>query len=493
MSHLPAEPLTIVIVGASGDLARRKIYPALFALYCQGYLPAGFTVMGYARSPLNLAAFRARIAEHLTCRYVPGAACADRTAEFLDRCFYVHGAYDAADGFLDLYQELQRVEPAGRPNRLFYLAIPPAIFLAVARSLGAAGLVYCGEARPWSRVVIEKPFGHDRASSDALTRELGKVFVERETYRIDHYLGKEVIQNLMVLRFANLVFEPLWNRNHIQGVAITWKENIGVEGRGGYFDDYGIIRDVIQNHLLQMLALVAMEPPANLDSHAVRDAKVAVLRAMPPVGLEDVVLGQYAAATRGGIELPGYTNDPTVPRDSLTPTFAAARLRVDNPRWQGVPFLVSAGKATDTRCTEIRIRFRPVAGGLFAGSAGGPAPNELLIRVQPDEALRLAVTSKVPGLTMDLQTTNLDLSYKAAFNEKLIPDAYECLLLDVIEGEKGLFIRSDELAAAWDVFTPLLHRIEADRIRPEAYPFGSRGPAGLARLAEECGWPAAGA
>ncbi|MBL7077025.1 MAG: glucose-6-phosphate dehydrogenase [Kiritimatiellae bacterium] len=481
------DTLSVVVVGASGDLAKRKIFPALFALYCQGFLPAELTITGFARSEMSHEEFRARITEYLTCRYTPGEKdCAEKMEAFLDRCHYVSGQYGSTDAFLDLFMHLQQYEPHSRTNRLFYLAIPPSIFLDVARAIGSAGFVYCGETAPWSRVVIEKPFGHDRDSSDELVHELSLVFSDNQTFRIDHYLGKEVIQNLLVLRFANRIFEPLWNREHIRSVQISWAEQLGVEGRGGYFDQYGIIRDVVQNHLLQILSLVAMEPPDHLASGAIRKEKVRVLKCMETVELDDLVLGQYTASEDGDPPHPGYADDETVPDDSLVCTYAAARLHIDNPRWQGVPFLLRAGKALDRKTTEIRILFRDLDNCVFCGPEGCPHPNELVIRVQPDESISFRITNKVPGLEMDLEARDLDLQYDTAFSE-LIPDAYEDLLLDVIQGEKSLFIGSQELAAAWDVFTPVLHAIDENRVRPLPYPFGSTGPAEAMDLAVKAG------
>ena len=467
--------LTIVVVGASGHLARTKILPALFALHCQDFLPTDFRIVGYARSSFDDAAFREVISKHLTCRYAPGASCEERMNEFLGRCHYVRGDYASTNGFLDLYQRLTEVQSRESANRMFYLAIPPSLFMDVARAIGNAGFVSCGAAAPWSRVVIEKPFGRDRASSDILTEELRKVFTEDQTYRIDHYLGKEVIQNLLVLRFANLIFEPLWSRQYVRDVQITWQENVGVEGRGGYFDEYGIIRDVVQNHLLQMLALTAMEPPKAFNAKSIRDEKVRVLKAIPPPLLEDVVIGQYAGTDRNGIVLPGYREDDTVPDDSLTPTFSAVVLRVENERWKDVPFMIRSGKGLDKKLNEIRVRFRELPENMFCNSQGCPQANELVIRVQPDEQIYFTIANKRPGLEMNLETRKLDLKYESAFSE-LIPDAYESLLLDVLRGEKSLFIRSDELAAAWNVFTPVLHEIEERRISPHAYEFGGYGP-----------------
>lgn len=470
--------LSIVILGASGHLARTKIFPALFALYCQGYLPERFHLFGFARSKLSDADFRRRVAEHLTCRYVPDHSCPERMEEFLARSRYVSGDYGSRDSLLDLYTAMRDREGGSETNRFYYLAVPPSVFIDAARAIGDAGLVQCGSTRPWSRVVLEKPFGRDRESSDVLSRAIAQVFSEEQTFRIDHYLGKEVIQNLMVLRFANLVFEPLWNREFIRGVKIVWKEDLPLEGRGGYFDQYGIIRDVVQNHLLQILALVAMEPPEVLDSSHVAREKVRVLRSVPPLGLEDLVIGQYVESTENPRRFPAYGDDPTVTEGSITPTFAAARLGVSNPRWQGVPFLITAGKGLDARMTEIRVQFRDVPGNMFCGPQGCPEANQLVIRVQPDEAIYLSLVNKVPGMEMTLQPRNLNLRYEAAFRRE-IPDAYESLLLDVIRGDKSLFIRGDELEAAWDIFTPVLHEMDRDRPAPEPYVFGSRGPAGL--------------
>jgi len=482
-----ADSLTFVTVGGSGDLARKKIYPALFALYCQGLLPKTFHVFGLARTPFSDEGFRARVAERLTCRYTPGTACAERMREFLARCRYVTGAYGARESFLDLYAAMRAAEGEREANRIFYLAIPPAVFLDVAHAIGGAGLVSCDPRRPWSRVVIEKPFGRDRESSDLLARELAQVFTEEQTYRIDHYLGKEMVQNLLVLRFANLVFEPIWNRNYVRCVQIAWKEDIGVEERGGYFDGTGILRDVVQNHLLQILALTAMESPERYEAGRIRDEKVKVLRAVPPVAADEVVLGQYTAAASGGGERRrGYREEPGVAPDSVTPTFAALALQVRNRRWDGVPFLIRAGKALDGRMTEIRVQFRPVPGDIFRHLGGCPADNELIIRVQPDEAINFRIVSKTPGLGLKLAAGDLDLLYRSAFRQE-IPEAYESLLLDVIRGDKTLFIRGDELEAAWDIFTPALHDFDRRRREPQPYPFGSAGPAAATALAERYG------
>lgn len=480
-------PLSIIVIGASGDLSRKKILPALFALYSQDFLPKRFQVIGFARHEMSNEEFRTRVMEHLTCRYVPGHSCARYMEEFLARCSYVSGQYDSRDDFLRLYETMRAEEGGGAANRMYYMAIPPSLFLPVARSLGDAGLVSCDPGPGWSRAVIEKPFGRDRQSSDDLVVSMGNVFTEEQTFRIDHYLGKEIVQNLLVLRFANLIFDPIWNRDCIESVRICWKEDIGLEDRAGYFDQYGIIRDVVQNHLLQILALVAMEQPVNLDAQHVRDEKVKVLRSIVPVGLDDLVVGQYAVGSHKGRDYPDYLREPGVSANSVTPTYASVVLKVRNRRWDGVPFLIQAGKGLGNRLTEIRVKFRSVPGELFKRSSGaGITPNEMVIRVQPDEAIYVNIINKTPGLEMKLVETALNLRYEAAFSEK-IPDAYECLLLDVVRGDRSLFIRWDELAAAWDVFTPVLHELEAKAVRPESYPFGSDGPEASRDLARRHG------
>ena len=475
-------PLGIVVLGASGDLAQRKIIPALFALYCQDLLPAKFNVFGMARTSMDHEGFRQRVSANLTCRYAPGESCADKTAAFLQRCHYHAGAYDATDSFLDLFQLMREIMGDGPVNRMYYMAVPPTVFQEVAKALGDSGLVACGSQREWSRIVVEKPFGRDRPSSDALVREMHRVFTEETTYRIDHYLGKEIVQNLMVLRFANLVFEPVWSREFIESVSITWKEPIGVEQRGGYFDGFGIIRDVMQNHLLQILALLVMDRPKQFDAQAVRDEKVRLLKRVRPLTLDRLVVGQYGAAASGSHV--AYAAESMVPPSSLTPTYAAAVLEIDSDRWKGVPFFLEAGKAMDRKVNEVRIRFRKVPVNIFGATLGNLEANEMVIRIQPDEAIDLRIMNKVPGLTMALQQTDLDLRYQAAFTTQ-IPDAYERLLIDVVEGDRSLFIRSDELAAAWDIFTPALRELEQRKVKPEIYPFGSSGPLAAAALVRD--------
>ncbi|KAJ7564617.1 hypothetical protein O6H91_02G025900 [Diphasiastrum complanatum] len=474
--------VSITVVGASGDLAKKKIFPALFALYYEGCLPKHFTIYGYARSKMTTEQLRTTVCQTLTCRIDQSESCGEIIEEFLDRCFYHSGHYNVEEDFAELDKALQQQEVGGRvANRLFYLSIPPDVFVDVVRCASKCA----SSLKGWMRMIVEKPFGRDLESSAELTRDLKQYLSEEQIFRIDHYLGKELVEDLSVLRFSNLIFEPLWSRQYIRNVQILFSEDFGTEGRGGYFDNYGIIRDIMQNHLLQILALFAMEPPVSMNAEDIRNEKVKVLRSMRPLQLEDVVVGQYKSHVKGGIKYPGYTDDKTVPSNSITPTFAAAALFIDNARWDGVPFLMKAGKALHNRRAEVRVQFRHVPGNLFKRSFGmdlDQATNELVIRVQPDEAIYLKINNKVPGLGMRLDHINLNLLYADRYSRE-IPDAYERLLLDAIEGERRLFIRSDELDAAWSIFTPLLKALEVRRVAPELYPYGSRGPTGAHYLA----------
>ncbi|KAJ8467048.1 hypothetical protein OPV22_029600 [Ensete ventricosum] len=448
--------VSITVVGASGDLAKKKIFPALFALFYEDCLPKHFTVFGYARTQLTDEELRNMIGKTLTCRIDKRENCGDKMEQFLERCFYHSGQYGSEENFLELDRKLKDKEVGKSANRLFYLSIPPNIFVDVVRCASRTASSPTG----WTRVIVEKPFGRDSQSSGELTRSLKQHLTEDQIFRIDHYLGKELVENLSVLRFSNLVFEPLWSRKFIRNVQLIFSEDFGTEGRGGYFDSYGIIRDIMQNHLLQILALFAMETPVSLDAEDIRNEKVKVLRSMRTLQLDDVVVGQYKGHTR-------------------------AALFIDNARWDGVPFLMKAGKALHTRRAEIRVQFRHVPGNLYKRNFGtdlDKATNELVIRVQPDEAIYLKINNKIPGLGMRLDSSNLNLLYASRYPRE-IPDAYERLLLDAIEGERRLFIRSDELDAAWALFTPVLKELDDKRIAPELYPYGSRGPVGAHYLA----------
>lgn len=472
--------LSIVVLGASGDLAKKKTFPALFNLFRQGFLPPeDVYILGYARTPLSNDGLRDRIREHLK------PAKADSTkdptevvSDFLNLVSYVAGAYDKEEGFLKLNEEIVKYEKSkngaeGPSRRLFYLALPPSVYPIVCKMIRH----HCmNQGGGWMRIIVEKPFGKDLTSAEDLSNQLGELFSEEQIYRIDHYLGKELVQNLLVVRFANRLFLPLWNRDNIDNVQIVFREDFGTEGRGGYFDEYGIIRDIIQNHLLQILCLISMEKPVSLHPEHIRDEKVKVLESVQPIRAEDVVLGQYE----------GYTEDPTVPKDSKTPTFATVVLRIDNERWDGVPFILKAGKALNSRKADIRVQFKDVPGDIFKCNKHGR--NEFVIRLQPSEAMYMKLMVKQPGLEMSTTQSELDLSYQQRYQDIAIPEAYERLILDTIRGDQQHFVRRDELKVAWEIFTPLLNRIDNGEIKPYTYTPGSRGPNEADELAARVGY-----
>lgn len=471
--------LSIIVFGASGDLAKKKTFPALFNLFRQGFLPSHqVRIFGYARSALTDEGLRDRLRGYLKPGNTdPSKDPATIVNMFLDLVTYVSGAYDSDEGFKHLedvisqHEDLNRSQN-GATRRLFYLALPPSVYPVVSKMIKKC----CMNTRGWTRVVVEKPFGKDLASSDALSEELGELFREDEIYRIDHYLGKEVVQNLLVMRFANRFFLPLWNRDNIANIQIVFKEDFGTEGRGGYFDEYGIVRDIIQNHLLQVLCLVAMEKPVSLNPEHIRDEKVKVLKSVEPIRDEEVILGQYD----------GYLDDPTVPKGSVTPTFAMVILHIHNERWDGVPFILKAGKSLESKKAEIRVQFKDVPGDIYKCQKQGR--NEFVMRLQPSEAMYMKLTVKQPGLEMSATQSELDLSYRQRYQDIVIPEAYERLLLDTIRGDQQHFVRRDELRAAWQIFTPLLHRIDDGHFKPTVYKEGSRGPPEADELAERAGY-----
>ncbi|XP_014209361.1 glucose-6-phosphate 1-dehydrogenase [Copidosoma floridanum] len=455
-------------VVSQGDLAKKKIYPTLWWLFRDNLLPQSTMFFGYARSKLTIELLRAKCEPYMKVK--PGEE--ERHEEFWRLNHYAAGSYESDEDFAELDRQLVRLEAnAPRVNRLFYLALPPSVFEPVTVHLQRT----CMAQNGWTRIIIEKPFGRDAASSQKLSDHLAGLFREEQIYRIDHYLGKEMVQNLMTLRFGNRIFSPTWNRDNIASVQISFKEDFGTQGRGGYFDEFGIIRDVMQNHLLQILSLVAMEKPASCHPDDIRNEKVKVLKCIRPLQLDDVVLGQYVGdpeASDPEARL-GYLDDATVPAGSNTPTFAMAVLKINNERWDGVPFLLRCGKALNERKAEVRIQYQDVSGDIFDGKG---KRNELVIRVQPGEALYIKMMTKSPGITFDMEETELDLTYCSRYKGLKLPDAYERLILDVFCGSQMHFVRSDELSEAWRIFTPLLHQIETEDIRPTPYKYGSRGP-----------------
>jgi glucose-6-phosphate 1-dehydrogenase len=465
------QPHVFVVFGASGDLAKKKIYPTLWWLYRDNLLPTQIVIIGYARSELSVPELRKSFEKN--CKVRDGEK--NKFEDFIKRCNYISGQYDKDDGFVILKNAIDQVEDTCKKpvNRLFYLALPPDVFEPVSAKVKK----HCmDKGNAWTRIVIEKPFGHDDVSSAKLSDHLASLFTEDQIYRIDHYLGKEMVQNLVVLRFGNRFIAPSWNRDNIASVTISFKEDFGTQGRGGYFDKSGIIRDVMQNHLMQILTLVAMEKPASLSAEDLRNEKVKVLKAIQPVELKDVVLGQYVGNPEGKDDdaRNGYLDDKTVPKDSVTPTFATALLRVQNERWDGVPFFLRCGKALNERKAEVRIQYKEVAGDIF--KKGELKRDELVLRVQPNEAVYMKLNTKKPGFSFEAEETELDLSFNSRYKDIRFPDAYERLFFDLFGGQQYNFVRADELEHAWRIFTPLLKQIEGEHIKPEKYVFGSRGP-----------------
>jgi glucose-6-phosphate 1-dehydrogenase len=465
------EPFSLVIFGASGDLTRRKLMPALWSLYAARTLPEPFSIVATARTPMTDEAFRnemrAAVAEFARLK-IPSDAVWERFARNLA---YVNGDPTDLELYRRLRQRLEAVERArgGSANRLFYCATPPSLYDDIVQHLGDAGLARTPEG--WTRIVVEKPFGRDLESARQLNRQLTSVFAEEQVYRIDHYLGKETVQNILVFRFANGIFEPVWNRNHVAEVQMTVAETIGVETRGSYYEEAGALRDMVQNHLLQLLCLIAMEPPVTFDPGPVRDEKNKVLQALRPIDpakVDEVALrAQYAGGYVGGRQVPGYRQEKGVRADSTTETYAALRLQIDSWRWAGVPFYLRTGKRLPRRASEIAVRFHRTPHMIFRRRTdSGLVPNTLVIRIQPDEGISLTVVAKEPGPEMRLGPVTLDFKYNDVFGGEP-PEAYERLLLDAIHGDATLYARGDWVEGAWELLEPV---IEAWSRRPAGLP-----------------------
>ena len=487
------DPCSLVMFGVTGDLAHRKLIPALYDLGCHGVLPFGTTLVGYGRHQMDDQQFRDLMRRAIDDHYGEEVVDGDACARLLQSPRYVHGEFDDPEGFKRLAAVLDELDGKGaRGNRMFYLATPPSQFEVLVKQLGAAGLArrgaFDGEhgrgyARPgWTRVVIEKPFGRDLETARELDSVIGEVFDERQVYRIDHYLAKETVQNLLVLRFANGIFEPVWNRRYVDFVEITAAETLGVEHRGPYYEEAGALRDMITPHLIQLFSLVAMEPPAAFDADAVRDEKMKVLRAVRPIPRRSVrdwaVRAQYVSGRVEGEDVPGYRYEERVAPDSYTETYAALKLLIDNWRWQGVPFYLRTGKRMARRVTEIAIHFKRPPVLLFqdAMAGGSLQPNVLILRVQPDEGFSLSIESKQPGHAVALQPVAMDYSYGTTLHE-LPFSAYETVLVDAMEGDMTLFTRGDQAEEAWRIVGPVL---DAWAARPQRdisiYEAGSWGP-----------------
>jgi glucose-6-phosphate 1-dehydrogenase len=450
------DPAVLVLLGATGDLAHRKVLPALYQLWRTDLLPHEFLILAVGRREYSDEAFRKEIRTSLEqfSRVLPLDEPAWRAFE--QRILYHRLDFEDAAGFDALGARLDTIdeEHGTRGNRLYYLATQPSQFADLVAQLGRVGLDHEHHDGGWRRIVIEKPFGHDLDSAKRLNREVGKVFRESQVYRIDHYLGKETVRNLLVFRFGNGIFEPLWNRRYVDHVQITVAESIGIGNRGAFYEQTGASRDVLQNHLLQLVSLIAMEPPATFEADALRDEKVKVLRAITsePAG---IVRGQYGPGWVAATRVAGYREEPEVEPDSETETFVAARLTIDDWRWSGVPFYVRTGKRLPKRSTEIAIQYREVPHRLFQEAAVDPDPNLLVIRVQPDEGIMLRFGAKVPGLGMDIRSVTMDFTYGSAFSVDS-PDAYETLILDALQGDASLFTRADEVEQAWSIVDPCI-------------------------------------
>jgi glucose-6-phosphate 1-dehydrogenase len=484
-----AEPCTMVICGATGDLTERKLGPALYNCLLGGSLPPEFTVVGFARRDLSDEAFRDHLLDGIN-KFSRNRPAKQAIWESFARGIEYHrGDFDDPAAFAELAKRLDRIDrdrgTAG--NRLFYLAIPPTLYPEIVNQLDRAGLASRGDrrrtgtGRGWTRVIVEKPFGSDLESARTLNHELGEVFDERQVYRIDHYLGKETVQNLAVFRFGNGLFEPIWNRRYIDSVQITVAETVGVEGRGEFYDETGALRDIVQGHALQLMAMFAMDPPVEFHAEDLRDEKLKVLRGVKPMSPADVatntVRGQYVSGWVEGEKMASYRDEPEVQPESQTETYAALRLGIDSWRWAGVPFYLRTGKALPSRVTEIAVQFKQAPLALFA-RAGVPQiePNVLAIRVQPDEGILLRFGAKVPGQGLQIRSVNMDFRYGSSFAVDS-PDAYETLLLDAMVGDASLFTRDDEVERAWEILDPILEAWEAGHGGPlHFYGAGTWGP-----------------
>jgi glucose-6-phosphate 1-dehydrogenase len=486
-----AEPCAVVIFGASGDLTKRKLVPALYRLTQERLLPAEFAIVGFARSPMSHEDFRAKMKDAILTYSEAKRIDEAVWDSFAKGIFYVAGDVNNAESYRQISELLDQIDHdrATAGNRVFYLSTSPTLYAEAIQQLGAAGLAK-PEGKGWTRIIIEKPFGHDLASAKGLNVEVAKVFDEEQVYRIDHYLGKETVQNLMVFRFANGIFEPIWNRRYIDHVQITNAEAIGVEGRGGYYDTAGVLRDMIQNHVFQVLSLVAMEPPINLGANAVRDEKIKAMQAVRPIPRDKVdelvVRAQYAAGAVAGKPAAGYREEKDVPPTSQTDTFAALKLYFDNWRWAEVPFYLRSAKRMPKRVTDIAIQFRKAPLQLFKAVQQEMEPNVLVIRVQPDEGITLRIGAKVPGQVTRVRWVNMDFRYGASFGVAS-PEAYERLLLDCILGDSTLYARRDMTERGWEIVMPILDAWENSKQEIPKYEAGTWGPPEADALIERDG------
>jgi glucose-6-phosphate 1-dehydrogenase len=487
-----AEPCAVIIFGASGDLTKRKLVPALYRLTQQRLLPAEFAILGFARSPMSDDEFRAKMKDAVATYGEAKSVDESVWQSFAQGIYYVSGDINDPTCYQKMSERLDQIdaERGTAGNRVFYLSTSPNLYSEAIEQLGGANLSR-PKADSWVRTIIEKPFGHDLTSAKQLNEDVARVFNEEQVYRIDHYLGKETVQNLLVFRFANGIFEPIWNRNYVDHVQITNAEAIGVEGRGGYYDTSGVLRDMIQNHVFQVLSLVAMEPPANLSANAVRDEKIKAMCAVRPMPRdhidEAVVRGQYGPGSVAGKEVPGYRQEKDVSPESKTETYAAVKLYFDNWRWADVPFYIRSGKRMPKRVTEIAIQFKQAPLQLFSNIPDQQfEPNVLIVRIQPDEGITLRIGAKIPGQVTRIRWVNMDFRYGASFGVSS-PEAYERLLLDCILGDSTLYARRDMTERGWEIVQPILDAWQESKANFPNYESGSWGPAEADEMIERDG------
>ncbi len=482
------KPFCLVIFGASGDLTRRKIIPSIYRLDILKLLPPNFFILGAARSGMSNDEFRSSMGDAVRETF-PQDFSPDAWQAFARRISYVSLDYEDVNTFKGLSRKLGPLEKKNSTggNRILYLATPPALIEPIVRNIGNSGL--SDKTPGYTHIVAEKPFGHDHESAKNLNILLRRYFEEKQIYRMDHYLAKENVQNMLMFRFANSIFEPLWNRRYIDHVQITVSETLGVEHRAGYYEKAGVIRDMFQNHLFQLFALTAMEPPSVFEADRVRDEKVKAFRSVRPFSLDklrdQVVIGQYGKGHINRSRVIGYREEPGVAPDSIMPTYAAMKVHIDNWRWNGVPFYLRSGKRLSKRKAEISIHYRPVPHLMFGNALGYIEPNTLVLRVQPDEGISLVFQAKTPGSRVCLDPVVMDFTYPKVFSL----NAYERVLLDCMQGDQMLFVRADGVEKTWELLTPLIERLE-QKTRPSAFPnyrAGSEGPAEASALLQRDG------
>lgn len=477
------DPCIMIIFGASGDLTKRMLIPSLFKLYNEKLLPENFTVVGFSRKELDHYSFRNSMKEAIN-DFGEGEVYSEEAWEkFKNNLYFLIADFQDLNSYKNLKSELDKLDTLKKTegNRLLYMAVPPDALPEIINNLGECGLNKPVNKNSWTNIILEKPFGHDLKSAKELNKIVNKYFSEKQIYRIDHYLGKESVQNILVTRFANGIFEPLWNRNYIDHIEITSTESIGIENRGSYYDKSGALRDVVQNHLLQLVGYIAMEPPSVFNSNSIRDESLKVFQSFRPIKEEEVeknvIRGQYIKSVIRGEKTPGYREEPGIADDSRTETYVAMKFYIDNWRWSGVPFYLRTGKRLPTRVTELVIHFKPTPHNLFKLKTDiSQAYNMLVIRIQPDEGILIKFAMKVPGTEFKVQNVNMDFHYSDLSSDKL-PSAYEKLLLDCMLGDSTLFIRADAVEACWHFLQPILDAWEKHpEIKVYGYPAGTWGP-----------------